>query len=240
MLKISKTLDIFRPMNEFTITALFDLSTFKHAKVFEGCVYPWEVLSKIHAYLKSIPLGKTGVGIPQGADLIHPELISIGKGTIIEPGAYIKGPCIIGENCTVRQGAYIRGDVIVGDHCVVGHDSELKNCIMLNGSSAAHFAYVGDSILGNKVNLGAGSKLANFRLDHKEIFVYFNEEKISTGRRKFGAILGDGTQIGCNSVANPGVITGKNVQCHPCINFTGLIPEDSIIMSPAPPVIIKN
>jgi len=227
-------------MTVFTIAALFDLSTFKHASIFDGCVYPWEVLNKIHAYLKSLPLGKTGVGIPHGADLIHPELISIGKGTVIEPGAYIKGPCIIGENCTIRQGAYIRGDVIVGDQCVVGHDSELKNSIMLNGSNAAHFAYVGDSILGNKVNLGAGSKLANFRLDHKEIYIHFNGEKISTGRRKFGAILGDGTQIGCNSVANPGVITGKNVQCYPCINFSGFIPEESIIMSPQPPIIIKK
>jgi NDP-sugar pyrophosphorylase family protein len=227
-------------MNEFTIPALFDLSTFKHAQVFEDCVYPWDVLSKIHAYLKSIPLGKTGVGIPKGADLIFPELISIGKGTVIEPGVYIKGPCIIGENCTIRQGAYIRGDVIVGDRCVVGHDSELKNSIMLNDSNAAHFAYVGDSILGNKVNLGAGTKLANFRLDHKEINVYFNGEKISTGRRKFGAILGDGTQIGCNSVANPGVITGKNVQCHPCINFSGVIPKDSMIKPPAPLVITKK
>ena len=240
MLKISKTLDIVSPMIDFTIAALFELSTFKHARIFENCVYPWEVLGKIHAYLKSIPLGKTGVGIPQGTDLIHPELISIGKGTVIEPGAYIKGPCIIGENCTIRQGAYIRGDVIVGDHCVVGHDSELKNSIMLNGSNAAHFAYVGDSILGNKVNLGAGTKLANFRLDHKEINLYFNGEKISTGRRKFGAILGDGTQIGCNSVTNPGVITGKNVECYPCLNFSGLIPENSIIMPQAPPVIVKK
>lgn len=203
-------------------------------------MYPWEVLGKINAYLKSLPLGKTGVGIPHGADLIHPELISIGKGTVIEPGAYIKGPCVIGENCTIRQGAYIRGDVIVGDHCVVGHDSELKNSIMLNESNAAHFAYVGDSILGNKVNLGAGSKLANFRLDHKEIYVYFDGEKVFTGRRKLGAILGDGTQIGCNSVTNPGVITGKNVQCHPCINFTGFIPEDSIITPAHPPIIIKK
>lgn len=227
-------------MNEFAITALFDLSTFKHAQVFADCVHPWEVLSRIHSYLKSIPLGKTGVGIPHGADLIHPELISIGKGTIIEPGAYIKGPCIIGDNCTVRQGAYIRGDVIIGDQCVVGHGSELKNSIMLNGSNAAHFAYVGDSILGNRVNLGAGAILANLRLNHKDISVHFNGEKISTGRKKFGSILGDGTQIGCNSVANPGVITGKNVQCHPCLNISGLIPEGSIIMSQSPPVIIKN
>lgn len=226
-------------MQELLIKSLFDLSSFKHSLIFQNCIYPWEALKKIHTYLSGYSfLGKTGVGIPQGAHLIHPELISIGKGTVIEPGAYIKGPCIIGDNCTIRQGAYIRGDVIVGDNCVVGHDTEVKNSIFLNGADAAHFAYVGDSILGNEVNLGAGVKLANLRLDHADVLIHYKGEKIATGRRKLGAILGDRTQIGCNSVSNPGTITGKYVHCFPCINFSGFIPENGIIKPSHLPIIL--
>lgn len=225
-------------MTPFSIQSLFNLADFRHASIFQGCEYPWEVLGKIHGFLRETSLGKTGVGIPQGAHLIHPELISIGKGTVIEPGAYIKGPCLIGENCSIRQGAYIRGDVIVGDRCVIGHDTEVKNSIFLNGAQAAHFAYVGDSVLGNGVNLGAGTKLANLPFSHQEIIFHFGEKRIPTGRKKFGALLGDGTQIGCNSVANPGVITGKNVKCFPCVNFSGFIPESSIIKPAHPPVVV--
>lgn len=227
-------------MLPFFIQSLFDLTQYRHAVIFQECQNPWDVLNKIHAYLMTLHLGKTGVGIPSGAHLIHPELISIGKGTVIEPGAYIRGPCIIGDNCSIRQGAYIRGDVIVGNGCVIGHDSELKNSILLNGAKAAHFAYVGDSILGNNVNLGAGVKLSNVRMDHEVISVIVDGKKIATGRKKLGAILGDGTQIGCNSVANPGVITGKNVQCYPCLNISGTIPENAKIKPPYPPLITHD
>lgn len=215
----------------YTIEKLFDLSEFRHAAIFDRCRYPWEALNKISDYLKTIELGNVKE-IP-GVHLIDPELIFIGKGTVIEPGAYIKGPCVIGENCSIRQGAYIRGDLIAGDRCVIGHDTEVKNSIFLNEANAAHFAYVGDSILGNKVNLGAGTKLANLRFDHEEIVI----EKIRTGRKKLGAILGDGTQTGCNSVANPGTVTGKNVKCSPCINFGGFIIESSLIKSGQLPVV---
>lgn len=221
-----------------SLNSLFDLSGFKHAVLFQECQYPWDPLNKIDAYLRGMHLGKIGVGVPEGAHLIHPEWISIGKGTVIEPGAYIKGPCIIGENCSIRQGAYIRGDVIVGNDCVIGHDSEIKNSILLNGAKAAHFAYVGDSILGNRVNLGAGAKLSNVRLDHGTISVYCQGELIATGRKKLGALLGDGTQIGCNSVSNPGVIAGKNVYCYPCLNISGCIPENAKIKAPHSPLII--
>lgn len=207
----------------------FHLKDFHHAVIFQGCHYVWEALDKIHSYLQSISLGNIVVGIPGGAHLIHPERISIGKGTCIEPGAYIKGPCIIGENCSIRQGAYIRGDVIIGDGCVVGHDTEVKNSVFLNHANAAHFAYLGDSIIGNRVNLGAGVKCANLRLDRKEIYIHFEGKKIGTKRKKLGAIFGDDTQIGCNSVSNPGTITGKGVICYPCLNFGGFVPEKAMI-----------
>lgn len=216
-------------MNQFQPEYFFDLSAFAHAELFQGCLYVWEVLSRIQAYLKKIPLGKIEVDVPQGTYLINPELISIGKGTVLEPGAYIKGPCLIGENCQVRHGAYIRGNFIAGNGCVIGHDTEIKNSILLNKAQAAHFAYLGDSILGNRVNLGAGTKCANLKLDHKNITIRFEDQTIDTGLKKFGAIIGDDCQLGCNSVTNPGTLFGKQVFCYPCVNVGGVIRSKQII-----------
>lgn len=227
-------------MGHFSPKDYFDLSQFKHAVIFNECKYVWEVLKKINVYLKSRTLGMIEVGIPTGAHLIHPELISIGKGTIVEPGAYIKGPCIIGENSSIRQGAYIRGDAIIGDHCVIGHDTEVKNAIFLNHSNAAHFAYVGDCVIGNNVNLGAGTKLANLRLDRGEVVIHYQDKNYNTGLKKFGAILGDGTELGCNSVSNPGTIAGKGVRVYPCINFGGVLPERSVVKPAAPVQILSS
>lgn len=216
-------------MNKFQVSDFFDLSQFSHAALFDGCQNVWEALDKIKKYLLSQNLGKIDSAHQEYAYLVNPESISIGEGTIIEPGAYIKGPCIIGKNCHIRHGSYIRGDVIVGDHCVIGHASELKHTIMINHANAAHFAYVGDSILGSFVNLGAGVKCANFRLDGKEIWLHTNSGKIATNRRKFGAIIGDYCQIGCNTVINPGTLVGKHVDCFPTLNFGGVIEENSSI-----------
>lgn len=227
-------------MKHFSPQELFDLSHFQHSLIFDECENVWEVLPKIEKFLRSLTLGVIQVGIPTGAHLIQPDLISIGKGSVIEPGAYIRGPCIIGENCTIRQGSYIRGQVIVGNHCVIGHDTEMKNVLMLDKAQAAHFAYLGDSIIGNCVVLGAGAKCANLRLDHREVTVHFNKQKFSTGLKKFGAILGDYTQLGCNSVTNPGTITGKHVHCYPCMNFGGYIPPHSLIEPSALPKIRTN
>jgi UDP-N-acetylglucosamine diphosphorylase / glucose-1-phosphate thymidylyltransferase / UDP-N-acetylgalactosamine diphosphorylase / glucosamine-1-phosphate N-acetyltransferase / galactosamine-1-phosphate N-acetyltransferase len=216
-------------MSENTPSYFFELNNFQHAHIFDSCSFPWEALPKIEKYLKSLSLGNIQISIPNTAFLINPELISIGEGTVIEPSAYIKGPCVIGKNCTIRHGAYIRGNVITGDQCVIGHDTEVKNSIFLNKAQAAHFAYVGDCILGNGVNLGAGTKCANLKLDHQNIEVHLKGEKISTGLRKFGAILGDGVQLGCNSVMNPGTMLGKRVFCYPCVSVGGFVPEDHII-----------
>ena len=149
------------------------------------------------------------------------DQISIEQGTVIEPGALIKGPTIIGKNTEVRQGAYIRGTCIIGDRCVVGHTTEMKTSVMLNDAKAGHFAYIGDSILGNNINLGAGTKLANLKLNNSNITININGRMHDTGIRKFGAILGDGVETGCNSVTNPGTILGKTSVVYPCVSVKG-------------------
>lgn len=216
-------------MFELSATNFFDLNHFQHAALFKSEEYVWKALSEIETYLKAYPLGKIEVDVPEGVFLIDAHLISIGKGSKIEPGAYIKGPCILGEDCIIRHGAYIRGNLIAGDQCVIGHDTEVKSVIMFNKAVAAHFAYLGNSILGNGVNLGAGTKCANLKLDHQEIVLNVAGEMIRTGLRKFGAIIGDNCQTGCNSVLNPGTLMGKNSVCYPCVNFGGYVPANSLI-----------
>lgn len=212
-----------------TSDEFFDLSNWPFMELFDFQGYPWQALTQIESFLKKQKLGRIEGKISDGSYLINPELISIGEGAVVEAGAYIQGPCLIGKNCAIRHGAYIRGNVITGDGCVIGHCSEVKNSLFLNNAHAAHFAYVGDSILGNNVNLGAGTKCANLRLDGKQIFISFNKERIPTGLRKFGAIIGDSVQLGCNSVTNPGTLIGKNSSSLPCTNFGGVIPPDSCV-----------
>jgi NDP-sugar pyrophosphorylase family protein len=156
------------------------------------------------------------------------DQIYIGAGTVIEPTALVKGPAWLGNNTEVRHGAYIRGDVLVGDGCVVGHTTEIKSSVMLGGSKAGHFAYIGDSILG-RVNLGAGTKLANLKVVETPVVVKFEERSIETGLRKFGAILGDGVEMGCNSVTAPGTILGKNVIVYPNGTARGYYPPGIIV-----------
>lgn len=212
--------------SSFEINELFNIEQFAHKNIFLGVDYVWNVLDQLVSYLDTCELGLHKGEISPQAYLINPELISIGKGTIVEPGAYIQGPCIIGDHCTIRHGAYIRGNVITGDHCVIGHCTEVKSSLFLNHAHAAHFAYVGDSILGNHVNLGAGVKLANLLFNKKNIKIKINDQQIDTGKRKLGSILGDHSQLGCNAVANPGTILGKKACVYPCINVAGFIPEE--------------
>jgi NDP-sugar pyrophosphorylase family protein len=224
-------------MIQLLSSLFFDLSTFAHSALFEKDPFPWQILAYIESYCKKQSLGqKQGIISPQ-AYLICPELIIIGKGTVIEPGAYLKGPCIIGEDCVIRHGAYIRGNVILGDRCVIGHDTEVKNSILLNDAHAAHFAYVGDSILGNHVNLGAGVKLANFKLNHSLISIRLENQKITTNKRKLGAIIGDQTQIGCNTVTSPGTLIGQRVQIYPCLHIEGFIPSHALVKPSIKPLI---
>lgn len=215
----------------------FDLSQYRHKALFQNDLFPWLVLQQLTAYFNTQPLGVLEGMISSSAYLVNPELISIGEGSVVEPGAYIQGPCIIGKNCVVRHGAYIRGNVLIGDNCVIGHDTEVKHSIFLNHAHAAHFAYVGDSILGNDINLGAGTICANLRLDQSPINLHIQGMCIQTQMRKLGAIIGDKTQIGCNTVCNPGTLLGKEVLCNPCLNIQGFIPTRSRIKPSVKPVI---
>lgn len=164
----------------------------------------------------------------EGAYLIG-DKIFIGPGSVVEPGALIKSPTYIGANTQVRQGAYIRGNALVGDNCVVGHTTELKNAIFLNRVQAGHFAYVGDSVLGNHVNLGAGTKLANVKLDHANVVVKVTEQTYDTGLRKLGAILGDRVQTGCNSVTNPGTLLGPGCMAYALSLLRGYYPANTLV-----------
>lgn len=216
-------------MSPFNAARFFNLSEFSHASLFQSSEFVWDALAQIKSYLNSLQLGVFEAEISPQAYLVDPEKISIGKGSVVEAGAYIKGPCVIGENCHVRHGAYIRGGLIAGNNCVIGHDTEIKNSIFLNHTNAAHFAYVGDTILGNHVNLGAGVKCANLKLNKSQIIIHFQGNRFQTGLRKFGAIIGDFCQIGCNVVLNPGSILGINVDCYPCVNIGGFIRENQTV-----------
>jgi len=169
-----------------------------------------------------------GASIIYAGVFLSDDQIYIGRGTVIESGALIKGPTIIGDDNEIRQGAYIRGNVIVGNKCVVGHTTEMKTAVMLGESKAGHFAYLGDSILG-KVNLGAGTKLANLKIFESKIDLTVNEKKYETGLRKFGAIFADGVETGCNTVTMPGSLLSKNVLVYPNTTVRGYCPPDTII-----------
>ncbi len=156
--------------------------------------------------------------------------VQLGRGVVIEPGAMIKGPVIIGDHTEIRQGAYIRGDCIFGRGCVVGHTTEVKHSVFMDNAKAGHFAYIGDSVLGQGVNMGAGTKLANLKLSSSNIKVMLEDRCVDTGRRKLGAILGDGVQTGCNSVANPGSFLGRNCLVSPNATVKpGVYPPRSVI-----------
>jgi len=151
-----------------------------------------------------------GAAIIMAGSYMFDDRIIIGAGTVVEPGALIKGPTLLGSDTEVRQGAYMRGNCLIGNGCVIGHTTEIKSSIMLDGSKAGHFAYIGDSILGKDVNLGAGTKLANLKMIPGSIIISVNRKYHKTGRRKLGAILGDGTETGCNSVTSPGTLMEPN------------------------------
>jgi UDP-N-acetylglucosamine diphosphorylase / glucose-1-phosphate thymidylyltransferase / UDP-N-acetylgalactosamine diphosphorylase / glucosamine-1-phosphate N-acetyltransferase / galactosamine-1-phosphate N-acetyltransferase len=203
----------------------------------QTCVmYRGEVITggfEIDATGKKV-LVKMDGSVLEGASVIYAgshlldDYIYIGSNTIIEPCALIKGPTIIGNNSEIRHGAYIRGEVLVGDDCVVGHTTEIKSSVMLGGSKAGHFAYIGDSILGS-VNLGAGTKLANLKMIDSQVVVNAEGQVFKTGLRKFGAVLADGVETGCNSVTTPGTLLGKQVLLYPNCTARGYYPPGTII-----------
>jgi len=157
--------------------------------------------------------------------------VYIAEGAVVEPGAYVMGPAVIGAGTVVRHGAYVRGNVVTGANCIIGHTTEVKNSIFLDGAKAAHFAYVGDSVLGRDVNLGAGTKCANFKIQagNEEIVIRADGKEYPTGLRKLGAILGDGVELGCNCVTAPGTLVGRGTLVYPCVSLRGVIPPNSIV-----------
>ena len=192
-------------------------------------VRPSEATNAIQAFEEDSLLEDAAIIMP-GAYLFDDKII-IGSRTVVEPGALIKGPTVLGADAEVRQGAYLGGECLIGNQCVVGHTTEIKSSIMLDGSKAGHFAYIGDSILGKDVNLGAGTKLANLRMVPGMVMIEINRKYHNTGRRKLGAILGDRTETGCNSVTSPGTLMKPDSIVYPGISVPGgYYPEKSYIM----------
>jgi NDP-sugar pyrophosphorylase family protein len=205
---------------------LFDLRQTEHAALFENVEFAWEVLKRIKDYVETHARRGTAGGI-EGRAFIGDQVL-IGEGTVIEDGAMIKGPAIIGKNCQIRHNAYIREHVIIGDGCVVGNSCEFKNALLFNHCQVPHFNYVGDSILGFKAHLGAGVILSNFRSLPGNVTVNADGGVFETGLRKFGALLGDGADVGCNSVLNPGSVIGRGAVLYPGVNWRGYLPPGKI------------
>ena len=211
-------------MSEYLmIQSLFDLKETIAAGAFEHCTYPWEVLGSIKAEILKI-----------GATLSLQEYDKIGediwiaKTARIAPTAYIGGPAIIGKDAEIRHCAFIRGSAIVGEGAVVGNSTELKNVILFNKVQVPHYNYVGDSILGYKAHMGAGSITSNVKSDKSLVVVRDGDLKLETGLKKFGAILGDYVEVGCNSVLNPGTVIGRNANIYPLSMVRGYVAETSI------------
>lgn len=193
-------------------------------ELFDSCEFPWEMLSKIKDLCKT--LVENGI---EGFTELKPGVL-VGKGVTIAETATIIAPAIIGHNTEIRPGAYIRGNVITGEGCVIGNSSEFKNCILLDNVQVPHYNYVGDSILGNKAHMGAGSICSNLKSDGKNIVIH-GETEIETGLRKIGGILADGADVGCGCVINPGTVIGKKTSVYPLTSLRGVIPANCIVKS---------
>ena len=210
MNKLVKTCDLY----ECNVPYLKDL--------FDSCEYPWQMLPKI----KELILSLIETGIEDFTEL-KPGVL-VGKDVKIADTATIEAPAIIGHGTEIRPGAYIRGSVITGSGCVMGNSSEFKNCIILDKAQIPHYNYVGDSVLGNRAHMGAGSICSNLKSDGKAVVIHA-DENIETGLRKIGGILADGADIGCGCVVNPGTVIGKNTSAYPLTPLRGVYPANSII-----------
>lgn len=205
-----------------TIKDLFDVSHTRAADYLNGYTYPWEVLKGISTMIEAL-----GLTLPGDEFLQIQDRVWVHRTAVIAPTAYLGAPCIIGANTEVRHGAFIRGAALVGDNCVVGNSVELKNVILFDGVQVPHYNYVGDSILGYKAHMGAGSLTSNVKSD-KSLVTIHTEPPIPTGIKKVGAMLGDFVEVGCNSVLNPGTIVGKHTNIYPTSCVRGVIPANSI------------
>lgn len=210
-------------MRGLTVKELYTLEETIAGKIFEGVTYPWEVLPKIGAFI--LEIGKT---LPaEEYDRIG-EDVWIAKSAKVYESAYIHGPAIIGKNAEVRHCAFIRGNAIVGEGAVVGNSTELKNVILFNKVQVPHYNYVGDSVLGYKSHMGAGSITSNVKSDKKLVVVKTPEGNVETGLKKFGAMLGDEVEVGCGTVLNPGSVVGSRTNIYPLSSVRGYVPGGSI------------
>lgn len=210
-------------MQELEVKNLLNLNETIANKIFENVTYPWEVINKISEFI--IELGKT---LDKNIYEEKAPNVWVAKSAEIAPTAFIGGPCIIDENAKIRHSAYIRENAIVGKNVVIGNSTELKNVIIFNNGEVPHYNYVGDSILGYKAHLGAGSVISNLKSDRTQVTVRYNKEKIETNLRKFGAILGDNVEVGCGSVLNPGTVIGRKTNIYPLSSVRGFIGSNKI------------
>ncbi len=208
---------------EAEVARLFDLDHTIAAPLLEGVAYPWEALAEIKNFIL-----KCGALLPAD-EYLHPdEDVWIHKSAKVFPSAYIKGPCIIGAGTEVRHCAFIRGSALIGENCVVGNSTELKNVILFDNVQVPHYNYVGDSILGYKAHMGAGSITSNVKSDKKLVAVHFEDGDLETGIKKFGAMLGDRVEVGCGSVMNPGTVVGRDTNIYPLSSVRGAVDGHSI------------
>lgn len=212
--------------SQITVENLYDLKETIAGDIFEGVVYPWEVLPKIHDFI--IELGKR---LPGELYEEKGENIWIAKSATVAPTACLNGPLIVDEDAEIRHCAFIRGNVIVGKGAVVGNSTELKNVILFNKVQVPHYNYVGDSILGFKSHMGAGSITSNVKSDKTPVVIHNGDTTVETGLKKMGAMLGDCVEVGCNSVLNPGTVIGKNSNVYPTSMVRGVVPAGHIYKS---------
>ncbi len=221
-------------MMDCTIEALYDLSHTQAADYLKQFKYPWEALEGIKELI--LKIGQT----LDELEYDHPkDDVWIAKDARIYPNNYIDGPCIIGHKTEVRPGAFVRGSALVGDNCVVGNSTELKNVILFDNVQVPHYNYVGDSILGYKAHMGAGSITSNVKSDKKLVVIKNGDEHIETGRKKVGALVGDRVEVGCNSVLNPGTVIGRDSNVYPVSCVRGVIPENHIFKE-ATKIVVKK
>ena len=213
-------------LKELSISEMYDLSETIAADLFDGKTYPWEVLPEIKDYI--VKLGET---LPKDKYDEVSEHVWVAKSAKVFPSAYLGAPCIIDEEAEVRHCAFIRGAAIVGKGAVVGNSVELKNVVLFNKVQVPHYNYVGDSVLGFKAHMGAGSITSNVKSDKTLVVVKSAEGNLETGFKKFGAMLGDNVEVGCNSVLNPGTVIGRGSSVYPTSSVRGFIPAGSIFKS---------
>jgi NDP-sugar pyrophosphorylase family protein len=207
----------------YTTEQLFDLTRTAAAELLKEFIYPWDVLGEIGDYIK-----KLGEKLPAEEYDSLSQDIWVAKDSKVYPSACLNGPCIVFPGAEIRHCAFIRGNVIIGKNAIVGNSTELKNVILFDEAHVPHYNYVGDSILGYRAHMGAGSITSNVKSDNSNIVVYDGSQKAETGRRKIGAMIGDFAEIGCNAVLNPGAIIGRRATVYPLMSVRGTVPEDSI------------